>query len=243
MVLGMSMSVFADGATATDPASATPTTYAITVDTSDDAVTHTYKVYQIFTGTPSDGKLTAIKYGSSYAGKTAGADVPKAELDAIGTTSDSVRTWIANTFGNGAANVGPEVATLNDTTTSYDAVPGYYLVLDTEYTATDATADAYSAFMIQVVDKATEFTPKKEVPSVDKEVPCEFSTEICVWPPPSCEAATVSPLPPLSHPARSDAARHKPIVAEMIFSFFIFLSPIILNIVLGIFRCSAGSHR
>ena len=38
MVLGMSMSVFADGATATDPASATPTTYAITVDTSDDAV-------------------------------------------------------------------------------------------------------------------------------------------------------------------------------------------------------------
>ena len=170
MVLGMSMSVFADGATATDPASATPTTYAITVDTSDDAVTHTYKVYQIFTGTPSDGKLTAIKYGSSYAGKTAGADVPKAELDAIGTTSDSVRTWIANTFGNGAANVGTEVATLNNTTTSYNAVPGYYLVLDTAYTATDATADAYSAFMIQVVDKATEFTPKKEVPSVDKEV-------------------------------------------------------------------------
>ena len=136
MVLSMSIAVFADGETP-----ATPTTYAITVDTSDDAVTHTYKVYQIFTGTPSDGKLTDIKYGSSYAGKTAGNPVPKTELDAIGTTSDSVRTWIANTFGNGAANVGTEVATLNDTTTSYDAVPGYYLVLDTAYTATDATAD------------------------------------------------------------------------------------------------------
>ena len=174
MVLSMSISAFAaDTDPTTDPTatdSATPTTYAITVDTSDDAVTHTYKVYQIFTGTPSDGKLTDIKYGSSYAGKTAGNPVPKTELDAIGTTSDSVRTWIATTFENGAENVGNEVAILNATTTSYDAVPGYYLVLDTAYTATATTADAYSAFMIQVVDEATKFTPKKEVPSVDKEV-------------------------------------------------------------------------
>ena len=172
MVLSMSIAVFADGETPAEGGEtpAAPTTYKITVDTSDDAVTHTYKVYQIFTGTPSDGKLTDIKYGSSYAGKTAGNPVPKTELDAIGTTSDSVRTWIATTFENGAENVGNEVAILNATTTSYDAVPGYYLVLDTAYTATDATADAYSAFMIQVVDKATKFTPKKEVPSVDKEV-------------------------------------------------------------------------
>ena len=105
MVLSMSIAVFADGETPAEGGEtpAATTTYAITVDTSDDAVTHTYKVYQIFTGTPSDGKLTAIKYGSSYAGKTAGAAVPKTELDAIGTTSDSVRTWIANTFGNGIA--------------------------------------------------------------------------------------------------------------------------------------------
>ena len=152
------------------PTMAEDTKYAITVDTSNDAVEHTYKVYQIFTGTPQDGKLVDLKYGHSYAGKTETDPVPKSEIDAIGTSKDDVRAWIATTFGEGATNIGDAVATLNSTTTSYDAVPGYYLVLDTNYTATDDTKDAYSAFMIQVVDQAATFTPKKEVPEVDKQV-------------------------------------------------------------------------
>lgn len=150
------------------PTMAEDTKYAITVDTSKDAVPHNYDVYQIFTGTPKDGKLVDLKYGSSYTGKS-GA-VPKTEIDAIGTTSDAVRAWIETTFGDGAENIGTAVATLNADNTSYDAVPGYYLVLDKSYTATDDTKDAYSAFMIQVVDKATPFTPKKNVPEVDKQV-------------------------------------------------------------------------
>lgn len=164
MVVAMGMSAFADDTPAT------PTTHRISVNISNDKVTHTYKVYQIFTGTPSGAELVDLKYGSSYAGKTTGNSVAKSEIDAIGTTPDAVRTWITTTFGEGAENVGTEVATLNATTTYYDAVPGYYLVLDTAYTATEPTHDAYSAFMIKVVDEPTTFTPKKSVPSVDKQV-------------------------------------------------------------------------
>ena len=163
MVLSMSIAVFADGETPAEGGEtpAATTTYAITVDTKGDAVTHTYKVYQIFTGTPENGKLTDVQYGSSYPGGTTGS-VPKTVLDAI----TDARAWAETNKGS----LGTEVATLNATTKSYDAVPGWYLVLDTAYTATDDTADAYSAFMVEVVDKATEFKPKKEVPSVNKEV-------------------------------------------------------------------------
>lgn len=154
MVVGATMTVFAE-----------ETTYTISVDTTKDAVTHTYKVYQIFTGTPDtkDGKdvLKDVQYGSSYPGGLTGA-VPSATLEAI----TDARAWAAVN----ASNLGTEVATLDETTTSYSAVPGWYLVLDTAYTATDTTKDAYSAFMVEVVNKDTTFTPKKEVPSVDKQV-------------------------------------------------------------------------
>ena len=151
-------------ALATEPVEpSTPTTYNITVNTDNDNYTHTYKVYQIFTGTPSDGKLVDVQYGSSYPGGLTGA-VPKDTLDTI----TDARAWAAANKNN----LGTEVATLDGTTTSYAAVPGWYLVLDTAYTddTTDDKADAYSAFMVKVVDQATEFTPKKEVPSVDKSV-------------------------------------------------------------------------
>ena len=54
------------------------TTYTISVDTSKDTNAHTYKIYQIFTGTPStndEGEpiLTDVQYGSSYPGGTTGS--------------------------------------------------------------------------------------------------------------------------------------------------------------------------
>ena len=154
MVLAMVVPTFAD-----------PTTYAITINTNNDAVTHTYKIYQIFTGTPGSGvQLTDLKYGKSYG--TEGTTVPESVLSAIGSGDAGARAFAASIVNN----LGSEVAILNGTTTSYNAVPGYYLVLDTAYTPTDATKDAYSAFMLKVVNAATEFTPKKSFPSVDKQV-------------------------------------------------------------------------
>ena len=105
-----------------------PVTYNITVNRDNDAVTHTYKVYQIFTGTPGTGdnagKLTDVQYGSSYPGGLTGP-VPEATLDAITTA----RAWAAANKDN----LGTEVATLDGTTTTYAAVPGWYLVLDQLY--------------------------------------------------------------------------------------------------------------
>jgi len=170
MVMSLTSRVYAEGENDETNNAENPTTYNITVDTTKDKYTHTYKVYQIFTGTPSEGKLVDVKYGTSYSGKTPGSPVPKAELDAIGETSENVRTWIAANFTGDSSKLGAEVGTLNATTTSYAAVPGYYLVLDTAYTTDNTDNDAYSAFMIQVVNKNTKFTPKKEVPSVDKQV-------------------------------------------------------------------------
>jgi len=177
MVMSLTSRVYAEGGNDETNNAENPTTYNITVNTTKDKYTHTYKVYQIFTGTPSEGKLVDVKYGTSYSGKTPGSPVPKAELDAIGETSENVRTWIAANFTGDSSKLGAEVGTLNATTTSYAAVPGYYLVLDTAYTTDNTDNDAYSAFMIQVVNKDTEFTPKKEVPSVDKQVIDEIDDE------------------------------------------------------------------
>ena len=167
--LGMGTRVYASGDTDNNDnneTSDTQTTYEITVNTEDDAVTHTYKIYQIFTGTPSEGKLTDIKYGSSYPGGLIGS-VPKSVLDSI----TDARAWAAAN----KSSLGTEVAILNADTTKYNAVPGWYLILDTAYTQTDTTKDAYSAFMMEVVDKNTTFNPKKEVPSVDKQVKDEVA--------------------------------------------------------------------
>jgi len=157
-------------ATAALPAFADPTTYALSVNVAKDATTHTYKVYQIYTGTPDNGKLTDVQYGSSYPGGKTGA-VPKTEIDAI--FADANKPDFARSWAKANANsIGTEVATLNGTTTAYNAVPGWYLILDTNYVpTTDNPDDAYSAYMmVQVLDKDESLTPKRTKPSVDKQV-------------------------------------------------------------------------
>lgn len=136
------------------------TTYQITVDTTKDKSTHTYKIYQIYTGTPGTEGLTDVQYGSSYPGGKTGA-VPSDELKAI----TDARAWATANKDN----LGDAVYTIPTNGNSYDAKPGWYLILDTEYEGADE-ADAYSAFMLKVVDQAVTFVPKKEVPSVDKKV-------------------------------------------------------------------------
>ena len=180
MTMSMSFTAFASGA-GTDPAPtetpAATTTYAISVDTSNNAATHTYEVYQIFTGTPSNGQLVDVRYGAS-AGQlgTAGELVPGDVLDAIEDAADA-RAWVeAN-----KDKLGSPVETLNGETTSYNAVPGWYVVLDTDYTypdpRTEEDTDAYSAYMVEVVDQATTITPKNAAPTVDKEVQDDEGTE------------------------------------------------------------------
>ena len=161
MVLAMSVTAFA----------ADDTTYKIEVDTSGNKADHTYKIYQIFTGTPDEGTLVDVRYGASYwpGGAAAGELVPGAELKAIADAADA-RAWMEANNNK----LGDPVATLDKTTTSYDAVPGWYVVLDTNYEYPDPReiddTDAYSAYMVEVVDKDTKIKPKSVSPTVDKEV-------------------------------------------------------------------------
>ena len=151
MVLAMSVSVFATG--------------SIELKSEPDSFkdNHTYNVYQIFTGTLEDGKLTRVKYGANY-GDT-GASVPKTELDAITDARAFAETLIS---GNKLS--GNPVAQLTSTNNfkATGLADGYYLVVDTA-SGTLAEGDVFSQYIVQVVGDVSIDT-KKDVPSSDKKI-------------------------------------------------------------------------
>jgi len=132
--------------------------------TTADANKHEYKVYQIFTGDlveiNGEKQLQNVKYGANY-GDT-GASVPKTVLDTITNAKDFAKTAEA-------AVKGDPIVTLSSKNNfaSGDLPEGYYLVVDdTAKTLTDG--DAYSNYIIQVLDTVADLKVKKEVPTGDK---------------------------------------------------------------------------
>ena len=128
--------------------------------------THTYTVYQIFKGTVDGTTLNEITYGTSHPDYSTAANannnVPKSLLDTL-TTEATVRDYVKG------LSLGTAVGTVSDDSTSGLTVdPGYYVLKDTSYTG-DAN-DAYSAIIVQIIDGEVTLNPKKQVPSVDKEV-------------------------------------------------------------------------
>lgn len=134
---------------------------------------HTYKIYQIFTGTPStdsDGNkvLSDIKWGSNASGEghTKGTSVDSSTLTALAAAS-------------GEANILNLVKTyvdLNDaaaftaTHSSPATVPaGYYLIKDDETVALNK-GDSYSLYLVEVINADVKITPKTDAPSVEKKV-------------------------------------------------------------------------
>jgi len=139
---------------------------SVEIDT-DATDTHTYKVYQIFTGDLSEGTLSNLKYGSNY--KTTGDPVPKAEADDITDAAEFAKTLVVKD-SSGAYTVlhGDPVATLNkaDGFKKDGLADGYYLIVD-ETTGKLADGDALSANIVQV-SGTTKIAPKKDTTSVDK---------------------------------------------------------------------------
>ena len=126
----------------------------------EDANKHEYKVYQIFTGDLVGGKLQNVKYGANY-GDT-GASVPKTVLDTITDAKAFAATAEANLKGN-------PIATLTSANNfAVTGLPeGYYLVVD-DTAKTLSQGDAYSNYIIQVLDTVENLKVKKEVPTGDK---------------------------------------------------------------------------
>lgn len=138
------------------------------------AANHTYKVYQIYTGTLSGGELSNVKYGADF-GRT-GSPVPKSELDAIGSDGRAFANRLMASDGALLKDVDSPFKTLNQTNGfKVENVPdGYYLIVDTASPLSDG--DILSQYMIKVLG-TTEIVPKKDLPSSEKKIISDGHTE------------------------------------------------------------------
>ncbi|KAB7459589.1 sortase, partial [Bifidobacterium dentium] len=134
---------------------------------------HTYEIYQIFTGTPSGGKLTDVKWGQNGTG-TAGTAVDDTTLTQVSavTGTDQEKADALKAYANFNSNA---YATVTSNATA--SVPaGYYLVKDQD-PAEGTKLDAYTTYIVKVVDQNVTVAPKSDVPSFEKKLKDSNDTE------------------------------------------------------------------
>ena len=121
---------------------------------------HTYEIYQIFTGTPSGGKLTDVKWGQNGTGAagTAVDDTTLTQVSAV-TGTDQKKADALKAYANFNSNAYATVA--SNATASVPA--GYYLVKDQD-PAEGTKLDAYTTYIVKVVDQNVTVAPKSDVP-------------------------------------------------------------------------------
>ena len=131
-------------------------------------VTHTYEIYQIFTGDYADGVLSNIKWGQNGIG-TKGEKVDKTVLDGLedvtNNTSDTEKLAVIQKY----ANLESAPITTGNGTEYTGLTPGYYLVKDQDKSL-DGTNVPYTLYVVQVVNDTLTFIPKGDVPSTDKKI-------------------------------------------------------------------------
>lgn len=127
---------------------------------------HTYEIYQIFTGTPSGGRLTDVKWGQNGTG-TAGTAVDDTTLTQVSavTGTDQEKADALKAYANFNGNAYATVA--SNATASVPA--GYYLVKDQD-PAEGTKLDAYTTYIVRVVDQDVTVAPKSDVPSFEKKL-------------------------------------------------------------------------
>ncbi len=131
---------------------------------------HTYNVYQIFTGDIGtlDGKevLQNVKYGANY-GDT-GASVPKSVLDAVGSDARAYAALLLDDDTTNGEVKGTPIATLTKDNgfKAENLATGYYLIVDT-VNGSLAAGDALAQYIVQVL-KDTTMETKKDVTESSK---------------------------------------------------------------------------
>ena len=145
-------------------------TYALTLQ-NNGKTTHTFEVYQIFTGDLSEGILSNVQWGNgvSEEGKTALGDAAKKAEDLAKSTDNSlpVKTFaedLQKYLQNGTEK---EVAA-NQTASIEGLAAGYYLVKD-KASSQNQENGAYTSYILKVV-KDTTATTKLDIPTVEKKV-------------------------------------------------------------------------
>lgn len=134
---------------------------------------HTYEIYQIFTGTPSGGKLTDVKWGQNGTG-TAGTAVDDTTLTQVSavTGTDQEKADTLKAYANFNSNAFTTVAG----GTAAPVPAGYYLVKDQD-PAEGTKLDAYTTYIVKVVDQNVTVAPKSDVPSFEKKLKDSNDTE------------------------------------------------------------------
>lgn len=139
----------------------------ISVPSSD---THSYKVYQIFTGdySATDGSLSNIKYGAD-SGKTVGAAVPAADITALEALASQTDKQILAGIASFVDLDSASVKTVSSAQAITDAAPGYYLIKDESAIAlTDY--DSYTLYIVKVLGESLEIARKSALPTIDKTI-------------------------------------------------------------------------
>lgn len=133
--------------------------------------THTYEVYQIFTGSVSADVISDVKWGKNGTG-TEGTDVSSTVLNALKSVNsepkESVKIDTIDDYWNQAAGAPAPFATIDGTTTTTASLPsGYYLIKDT---TTAGDGDSVNFHVVKITDGTTalEITQKRDEPTVNK---------------------------------------------------------------------------
>jgi len=155
--------------------------YSITIT----GTTHTYKAYQIFSGTynPSDSVLTNVEWGEGvnnttilgalqadptisalFAGASSAAQVASALEGKSGTVVDAFAKVVAANLSGTASGTGAESGSSDYKISNLDE--GYYIVIDQGVVG---EGDAYSKHIVHVVGNVT-VSPKAAVPTLSKTV-------------------------------------------------------------------------
>ncbi len=139
-----------------------------------------YKIYQIFTGDYSEGILSNVKWGQNAqlptgvkVGDKVSEDVLQ-KLEAVYTKEDTEENNFAENDIE-QLNVIKQYANLTNPIregeqTEYTGLAaGYYLVSGT-VTFSDDKSSADTLYVVRVIDGTLKFTPKVDVPTVDKKI-------------------------------------------------------------------------
>lgn len=168
--------------------------------TADEAVTHTYVAYQIFTGTQADGtsdRLASIEWAENFDDVGFLAALKASENEAVATafasctTADEVATALGSLDGNmdalrefgqlAKANHGTAATYTLNGEVPQDLPIGYYAIID----ETEELGDSVrNDVVLQVVGSAIDVKFKADVPSSDKKVKDKAdsdSTDMTGW--------------------------------------------------------------
>lgn len=193
LTAALTVPALANGDDGTDEAQPqADTTYTITINNNKDG--HIYEAYQVFagdlagnvlsniqwgTGVDGAGLLDALKedttIGSNFTDCTTAADVAKVLSDNAGqggsfaSNSANLDAFAAIVGENLSGTATGTSTDAGDTYTISDLPAGYYFVKDKDDSLTGADPDAYTKFMLELVQNTT-VTPKSDVPSVEKKV-------------------------------------------------------------------------